>query len=407
MRSDVGALAPASLPDDGTASAPRGAEHLAANGESGVSRRTERLAEVKILTPVSIIVPTYKEAENIPHLIGRLSALRESYGIDIEVLIMDDNSRDGTDEAVARLGHDWVKLVVRTENRGLSPSVVDGLKLGKHPVLVVMDADLSHPPEKIPDMILALDSGQQFVLGSRYVAGAQTDEAWGFLRWLNSRVATLLARPFSEAKDPMSGFFALRRTDFLKADYLNPIGYKIALELIVKCRLDNIGEVPIYFADRKLGQSKLTLKEQLRYVQHLRRLFIYKFGTWSRVLHFGAVGAFGTLVNLCVLTLLLRAGSSKDIAITGGIVVSVITNFFLNRRFTFSYAGDGSIVKQFLGFCAACSLGALITFAVTKGIVALWPALPLQIAACVGIFASMFANFVANRYVVFRETVEK
>jgi dolichol-phosphate mannosyltransferase len=379
-----------------------------ADDRSGVAPRLpQRLAEVRILTPVSIIVPTYKEAENIPVLIGRLNALRESYAIDLEVLIMDDDSRDGSDEVVARLGHDWVKLVTRTENRGLSPAVVDGLKLGKHPVLVCMDADLSHPPEKIPDMILALEAGQQFVLGSRYVAGAKTDEDWGFFRWANSRVATMLARPFSKAKDPMSGFFALRRSDFLKADYLNPIGYKIALELIVKCRLDNVGEVPIYFADRQLGQSKLNLKEQLRYIQHLRRLFIYKFGTWSRILHFGVVGAFGTLVNLGVLTLLLRVGSSKDIAIAGGIVVSIVSNFFLNRRFTFSYAREGSIVKQFLGFCAACSFGALISFCVTRGFAALWPTWPLQIAACVGIFASMFANFVANRYFVFRETVEK
>jgi dolichol-phosphate mannosyltransferase len=407
MLSDVGALAKATS-EGGSAPAPAGAgDHGAAVNESGVGRRGLRLAEVKILTPVSIIVPTYKEAENIPVLIGRLNALRESYSLDLEVLIMDDNSRDGTDQAVARLGHDWVKLVVRTENRGLSPAVVDGLKLGRHPVLVVMDADLSHPPEKIPDMVLALETGQQFVLGSRYVAGAKTDEDWGFFRWLNSRVATMLARPFSKAKDPMSGFFALRRTDFLKADYLNPIGYKIALELIVKCRLDNIGEVPIYFADRQLGESKLSLKEQLRYIQHLRRLFIYKFGTWSRVLHFGAVGAFGTLVNLGVLTLLRNAGSSKDVAIAGGIVVSIVTNFFLNRRFTFSYAKDGSILKQFLGFCAACSLGALISFGVAKGFSSLWPAFPLQVAACAGIFASMFVNFVANRYVVFRETVEK
>jgi dolichol-phosphate mannosyltransferase len=377
------------------------------DAESGVAHRQLRLAEVRILTPLSIIVPTYKEAENLPHLLRRLDALRSDYSIDLEVLIMDDDSRDGTDQVIAGLAHDWVKLVVRTENRGLSPAVVDGLKLGRHPVLVVMDADLSHPPEKIPDMILALEAGQQFVLGSRYVAGGRTDRDWGFFRWLNSRVATMLASPFSNAKDPMSGFFALRRTDFLKSDYLNPIGYKIALELIVKCRLDNVGEVPIYFADRKLGKSKMTLREQLRYLQHLRRLFIYKFGTWSRMLHFGAVGAFGTLVNLVILTLLQRAGASKEIAITGGIVVSVVTNFFLNRRFTFSYARDRSMAKQFLGFCAACSLGALITFVVAKSIVDLRPAIPLQLAACVGIFAGMFANFVANRYVVFRETVEK
>jgi dolichol-phosphate mannosyltransferase len=371
--------------------------------EAVTAVRPARLAEVRILTPISIVVPTYKEAESIPHLLARLATLRADYGIDLEVLIMDDDSRDGTDAAVARAGHDWVKLVVRTANRGLSPAVVDGLRLARHAVLVCMDADLSHPPEAIPDMVLALEAGQQFVLGSRYVAGARTDEDWGFFRWLNSRVATMLARPFSKAQDPMSGFFAMRREDFLRADALNPIGYKIALELIVKCRLENVGEVPIYFADRKFGRSKLTFKEQLRYLQHLRRLFIYKFGTWSRVLHFGAVGLSGTVVNLVVLTLLLRAGASSDVAVAGGIATSVVSNFALNRRFTFSYARDRSIAKQFLGFCAASSIGALINFAVTKGASLAWPSLPLQIAAAIGIVGGMSVNFVANRYVVFRE----
>lgn len=373
---------------------------------SAQRERGERLADVRILTSISIVIPTYREAENIPELLERLDALRRSYDIELEVLIMDDDSRDGSEELVARLDYAWAQLVTRKKNRGLSAAVVEGLQQARHAVLVVMDADLSHPPEKIPEMILALDVGQEFVIGSRYVAGARTDEDWGFLRWLNSRVATLLARPFSRAKDPMSGFFALRRSDFAKADALNPIGYKIGLELIVKCRLENIGEIPIYFADRKHGQSKLTFAERLRYLQHLRRLFIHKFGTWSRVLHFLAVGASGTLVNLGVLTLLLREQASRDVAIAGGIAVSVVTNFLLNRRFTFSYARHESMLRQFLGFCVASSFGALVNFSVAKAFSSVFPALPLQLAAAIGILAGMSLNFIANRYVVFRERIK-
>jgi dolichol-phosphate mannosyltransferase len=365
--------------------------------------RGERLADVRILTGVSIVIPTYRAAENIPELLQRLDALRRAYDIDLEVLIMDDDSADGSEELVRELDLGWARLVTRKKNRGLSPAVVEGLQEARHPVLVVMDADLSHPPEKIPEMILALDVGQQFVIGSRYVAGARTDEDWGFFRWLNSRIATLLARPFSSARDPMSGFFAMRRTDFMKADYLNPVGYKIGLELIVKCRLENIGEIPIYFADRKRGESKLTLKERLRYIQHLRRLFTHKFGTWSRVLHFLAVGASGTLVNLGILTLLLREQASRDVAIAGGIAVSVVSNFLLNRRFTFSYARHESMLRQFLGFCVASSFGALVNFSVAKICSSAFPALPLQLAAALGILAGMSLNFIANRYVVFRE----
>lgn len=226
---------------------------------------------------VSIIVPTYREAANIPELIARIESMLAESGIRAEVLIMDDNSRDGTDEAVAKLARPWVRLVVRTENRGLSPAVVDGLHAAAGRVLVVMDADLSHPPETIPALVHALESGADFVIGSRYVPGGSTEESWGFFRWLNSKVATLLARPFARAKDPMSGFFALRRETFERADKLNPIGYKIGLELIVKCRVARVVEIPIHFANRKRGSSKLSLAEQLKYLRHLARLFAFKY----------------------------------------------------------------------------------------------------------------------------------
>ena len=223
----------------------------------------DHLATIHVLTPLSIVVPTYKEVDSLPHLLERINALRARHDLELELLIMDDQSNDGSVELVEQSGYDWARIVVRDGPRGLSPAVLDGLRLARHPVVVVMDADLSHPPEKIPAMILALASGQQFVIGSRYVPGGSTDDEWGFFRWLNSQVATLLARPLTDARDPMAGFFAFRRDELKKAPYLNPIGYKIGLELIVKCGLENVGEVPIQFTDRRFGQSKLSFKEQL------------------------------------------------------------------------------------------------------------------------------------------------
>jgi len=108
------------------------------------------------------------------------------------------------------------------------------------------------------------------------VKGGSTDAEWGVFRWLNSKVATLMARPFTRAKDPMAGFFAFRRAAMDSAAPLNPVGYKIGLELIVKCRFKKVAEVPIHFEDRKHGESKLSFKEQLRYVQHLGRLMKFK-----------------------------------------------------------------------------------------------------------------------------------
>ncbi len=184
---------------------------------------------------VAVIVPTYREAENVPLLVARLAELRESTGLDLELVLVDDDSRDGTEEIVRELSLQWVRLIVRTSNRGLSQAVLEGLRSSDRDVFVVMDADLSHPPEKIPEMLQALDAGADFVSGSRFADGGTTDDQWGFFRWLNSRVATLLAMPLTKAKDPMSGFFALRRSTFLNARDLNPIGYKIGLELVVKC----------------------------------------------------------------------------------------------------------------------------------------------------------------------------
>ena len=226
---------------------------------------------------VSVIVPTYKEVENLPLLSERLEKVRRKHNLSQELLIMDDDSQDGTEELVSSINKDWITLVVRKKKRGLSQAVLEGLQSARGEVLVVMDADLSHPPEKIPEMLVALEKGADFVMGSRYVTGGLTGASWGLFRWLNSRVATILARPLTSVKDPMSGFFALPRTTLESACDLNPIGYKIGLELMVKCNLFCIEEIPIHFENRQFGESKLTLTEQKRYLQHLWRLFIYKY----------------------------------------------------------------------------------------------------------------------------------
>src|SRR6266851_949397 len=252
---------------------------------------------------VEVVVPTYREAESIPHLVERLRVLREKTGLDLELLLMDDNSGDGSQELVRSMNLPWVRIVVRSADRGLSQAVLDGLRRSERDVFVVMDADLSHPPEKIPEMLEALGRGADFALGSRFAEGGSIAEDWSLFRWLNSRVATLLALPLTRLKDPMSGFFALRRSTFVGGRDLNPIGYKIGLELVIKCGCTRVVEIPIHFSDRRFGQSKLSLKEQLKYLQHIRRLYIYKYGTWSHLAQFLVVGFSGLLVNLLVLTL--------------------------------------------------------------------------------------------------------
>src|SRR5262245_6904119 len=293
---------------------------------------------------VSVIVPTYREAQNLPVLVPRVAAALAQAQYSFEIVIVDDNSPDATPQVCAELAKQFpVRLEVRTSERGLSSAVVHGMRLARGDTLVVMDADLSHPPEKIPELVQTLHAGADFVIGSRYVRGGATAEGWGLFRWLNSKVATLLAWPLTSARDPMAGFFALRRTTFEAADNLDPIGYKIALELLIKCRCKAVREVPIYFENRLHGSSKLSFKEQINYLRHLKRLYEFKFGDFARLLQFLIVGGTGMIVDLAFYVLLLSwlpLGVARGLAIW----VAMTWNFWLNRRITFSFARTRAIV---------------------------------------------------------------
>ena len=247
---------------------------------------------------ISLVVPALNEAENLRRLSSRIdSALRARR---YEILVIDDGSTDGTVDLCQELGRQYpLRLVSRSSPaHGLSGAVLHGLALARGEFLVVMDADLQHPPEQIEDLVAALSGGDaEFVIGSRYVRGGTTDGKWGSFRRANSWAATVLARPFSgSTRDPMSGFFALRRDTYLRAERLNPVGYKIALELICKCRVSRIAEVPIRFGVREAGQSKLTLGQQVRYLDHLSRLYDFSFPRASTWVKFVAAMACGWLI---------------------------------------------------------------------------------------------------------------
>jgi dolichol-phosphate mannosyltransferase len=227
----------------------------------------------------TIVVPTYREVEALPELIDRVARVREENPTIIELLIVDDDSRDGTEALIAARPEPWLKLIVRKEDRGLSQAVLAGLREARGDLLVVMDADLSHPPEAIAEMQRTIGAGADFVVGSRYVEGGTTAHDWGLLRFINSWIATALARPLTSISDPMSGFFALPRRVFEAARDPSPLGYKIGLELLVRCNCTNVKEIPIHFANRTRGESKLTAKQQLLYVQHLLRLYRFKLGS--------------------------------------------------------------------------------------------------------------------------------
>tara|TARA_R110002095_G_scaffold115506_4_gene100786 strand:- start:3663 stop:4775 length:1113 start_codon:yes stop_codon:yes gene_type:complete len=357
------------------------------------------------LLQLTIIVPTYCEASNLISLIPRIGHTLKDSAISAEIIIVDDHSPDETADVCQTLSESFpVRLITRKNERGLSTAVIAGLDAASGEILLVMDADLSHPPEKIPELYAALKNQHaDFVIGSRYVNGGSTEETWGWFRKLNSRIATWLARPFTKVKDPMAGFFALSRHNFLEArDLLNPVGYKIGLELLVKCRCHNVIEVPINFADRTQGTSKLTFNEQCNYLKHLKRLFDFKYKNYAYFLQFAVIGLSGVFINLLMLSLLMN-WLMRPLAVALSIWSSMSTNFLLNRNITFAYAKHAPILKQYLSYCGSCLTGAFFNWLTTNVLCNSIDYFEnnVLLAAFIGILTGMGFNFVLCRYLVF------
>jgi dolichol-phosphate mannosyltransferase len=266
---------------------------------------TDGAASILAGVDLSVIVPAMNEAENLPTLVERIAAAvgtMKGGGISYEIIIVDDDSQDGTERVCSELAGKYpVKLIIRkVPLNGLSGAVLHGMAQATGKYLVVMDADLQHPAEKLPALLEPLEKGEaDFVLGSRYVAGGSTEADWSLFRQINSGVATFLARPFAgRVTDPMSGFFALERTSYENARRLTPVGYKIGLELMCKCRVRRVVEIPIHFSHRLHGESKLSIKQQFRYLEHLSRLYDFSFPRASPVIKFLVVTGLGWLAGL-------------------------------------------------------------------------------------------------------------
>lgn len=224
---------------------------------------------------ISIIIPTYNESANISHLLRSLDEelLRSGYR-DYEILVMDDNSPDGTGESANRMGNPRVRVINRQgKPKGLACSVIDGFSESRGEILGVMDADLSHPVSAVPALIRAIEQGARLAVGSRYVRGGGIED-WPWSRKLSSRVACWIAKPLTSVRDATSGFFFLRK-DVLEGVSLNPLGFKIGLEIVVKAKHGGrVVEVPFVFTDRKKGESKLNLNIIFCYLKQVTGLIL-------------------------------------------------------------------------------------------------------------------------------------
>jgi dolichol-phosphate mannosyltransferase len=215
---------------------------------------------------LSVVVPTYNEAGSVPKLAERLGAALA--GREWELVIVDDGSPDGTADIAAALAPRIpVKVVRRAGKAGLASAVVAGFAAATGDVLVVMDADLSHPPELVPALADALERGADLAVGSRYVKGGGVED-WPLKRRVVSRVACLMGNALVPVRDSTSGFFALKRS-VIDGVKLNPIGFKIGFEVIARGRYTSAVEVPYTFRDRELGASKFGRREIMQYVVQL------------------------------------------------------------------------------------------------------------------------------------------
>ncbi|MCE5278617.1 MAG: polyprenol monophosphomannose synthase [Planctomycetaceae bacterium] len=234
---------------------------------------------------VSVVLPTYKEAENLTTLVDRIAATLVACNVTYEIIVVDDDSDDGTEAIMQRLAQRGapISLILRRGVRDLSTAVVSGFSQATGQVLVCMDADLSHPPEALRDIVRAMTTSHaDCCIASRYTKGGSAGEGWAWHRYLNSWAGIAAARIWTSVSDPMSGYFAVTRSALDSARPLNPIGFKILLELLVKCPLKNIHEVPILFAPRASGRSKLNLRQKWNFLRHLFRLVCFTLGSSPR-----------------------------------------------------------------------------------------------------------------------------
>jgi dolichol-phosphate mannosyltransferase len=407
----------------------------------------ERLAQL------SIIIPTYNESQNILDLLVSIKTiLCDSFCT--EIIVVDDNSPDKTgmlvedysknytnSGALAQQQYDInldrsyqssnfsIKVIHRPRKAGLISAILEGISSSNGQYILVMDADFSHSPEMIPTMVHELGSSDiDIVVASRYANGGSI-VGWSLKRKVISKGAVKIAKyvlPISkEVKDPMSGFFALKRP-VLRHIAIDSAGYKILLEILVKSKDAKVKEVPYTFADRKAGKSKLDNHVILDYIKSVYYLYLYgrrsvkakaqlkKVGRrksalfLSKVGRFYTVGASGLLLNYVISILL----SNSPVTTLGymqativGIIASNISNFFLNKTWTFEdrVFSIKKTLRQYGVFAAISSGGVAIQLGslylcVESGI-------QYELSLLTAVILASFGNFLLNKKFTFGEKV--
>jgi dolichol-phosphate mannosyltransferase len=233
-------------------------------------------ARIATAPTLALVVPTYNERDRLPELIRAIFDVYTAAGIDGELVIVDDNSPDGTGKVADELALRYpIRVVHRAGKLGLGTAVIEGFAASDAAVVGVIDADLSHPPDLVPRMLRAMQEARaDLVIGSRYIRGGGTKN-WEWSRVLMSKFACQLARGLTPVKDVTSGFFLIRR-DLARGVTISAGGFKICLELLIRSAPALVIEVPYVFTGRTVGESKMNFTEATGYLKQLRDLRAYK-----------------------------------------------------------------------------------------------------------------------------------
>jgi dolichol-phosphate mannosyltransferase len=320
---------------------------------------------------LSLIIPTYKESANIPTIVSKLSALLDAAIPDrYELIVVDDNSPDRTWEVAQSIMPNYPQLRVmrRQQERGLSTAVIRGWQAARGEVLGVIDADLQHPPETLLELYGEIERGADLAVASRHVEEGGVSD-WSVIRRFLSRGAQVLGLVIlpgvvGRVSDPMSGYFMVRR-EAIAAKVMDPVGYKILIEVLGRGNIRWIGEVGYVFQERHEGESKVTAKQYVEYLQHLLRLRLARW-PMGRFIRFGVVGFSGVFVDMGVFYLLrefVRLGLTRSAILSAE--VAILSNFLWNDLWTFGdiskrQKGWSKRFKRFLKFNLVCLAGLIL-----------------------------------------------
>lgn len=349
---------------------------------------------------VSVIIPTYNEKDNLPELIKGLDKALSGY--DYEFIVVDDNSPDGTWEVARELSKNYHVKPIKRYEKGLSTAVIRGIQESNNEILVIIDADLQHPPEKVPELVKQIEKGADIAIGSRFVEGGSIGD-WSRARLLVSKGAKFLAetlfREIREIKDVESGFFAFKKS-ILKNVELKPVGYKILLEILVMGNYDTVKEVGYEFQTRRHGASKLGFKNISNYLHHLLSLS-WRTKEFHRFVKFCIIGGIGGIINIALLHILTEYLGVYYL-ISGAIAIEsgLLSNFIFNKTWTFKdrqIKGSRAIMRALFRDHIVRSGGILLNIFILWFLTSVF-GIYYILSQIVGIGIAMIWNFGGNKW---------